>query len=452
MIKVLDTVESYGLDRYALGFWNYVDLRNPDFFDRMDEQQVRDWAEIGVSVMQGPEGNFGDPKQFDKLVEILDWCQKHDIKMIISDQRVKPKLDPEGKKVLASYKETLKKVFSQYENHPAIFGFHVGDEPKPGPRTFLYGKCVKYHREVAPQWHPFMNQNAFWPEWNLHVGYETAVDYEVDFVHKSNSDILSWDCYTQMWYDGTHPTFGETGLDKYFDNLRIFRAASVKTGCPFWNTPLTVGHMQYRCPNYYDLMWQFNTTVCYGANGIQYFFYYARDSHANYRFSPIDELWEKTQTWHDLRKIHKLFNQRYGDLFNHLVSTKVMFIPKTYGNGRIYRPDGIIANIEVDKWENGNRNHPFMIGEFVDRQGRRYAMIVNNSTTKNVKVDITFAGRDVRVFSWKNGREYEGPAYSGGKQSHNEKGVTIGHWMAPGAEVVYRVQSTSANNEPILFE
>jgi hypothetical protein len=77
-------------------------------------------------------------------------------------------------------------------------------------------------------------------------------------------------------------------------------------------------------------------------------------------------------------------------------------------------------------------------------------MVVNNSMTENVNVGITFPGSDVRVFSWNwSGAEYEGSAYSASGQERDQNGFTIYHWLAPGQEAVYRVESASAANEPI---
>ena len=65
---------------------------------------------------------------------------------------------------------------------------------------------------------------------------------------------------------------------------------------PFWNTILSVGHHAHRCPNLDEIRWQFNTTVASGANGILWFFYYVREPFQNYRLSPVDEHWDRTQT------------------------------------------------------------------------------------------------------------------------------------------------------------
>ena len=148
----------------------------------------------------------------------------------------------------------------------------------------------------------------------------------------------------------------------------------------------------------------------------------------------------------DIRRVQRNFHRHYGDLFTRLVSTRVTFYPEPFGEGELFHPNGVVSRIMPDV-----EGHPILIGEFADAKGQRYAMIVNNSMTESVNVGVTFPGEDVRVFSWNwSGEEYPGGAYCSDGQQRDENGLTIHHWLAPGQEAVYRVQSASAAVEPIL--
>jgi 3'-phosphoadenosine 5'-phosphosulfate sulfotransferase (PAPS reductase)/FAD synthetase len=180
-----------------------------------------------------------------------------------------------------------------------------------------------------------------------------------------------------------------------------------------------------------------------------WFFYYMREPHDNYRLSPVDEHWDKTDTWHHLRRWQLNFHKHYGDLFTRLVSTRVTFVGEAYGGGKKFTPNGLVSKIEPDK-----ADHPVLIGEFADAEERRYVMVVNNSMSESVNVRITFPGADVKTYSWDwHGEEKEGGAYCcGGAMTRDEAGMTGGHWLAPGQEFVYRVESSQAAQEPILAE
>ena len=78
----------------------------------------------------------------------------------------------------------------------------------------------------------------------------------------------------------------------------------------------------------------------------------------------------------------------------------------------------------------------------MDREGLRYVMLVNNSTLESVRVALSFPGRDTKLFSFDwDGQETEGPAYSAQRIEKTETGLKAWHWLAPGQESVYRVDS-----------
>jgi hypothetical protein len=240
--------------------------------------------------------------------------------------------------------------------------------------------------------------------------------------------MLSYDCYTQL-----NP--GEEGIDIYYRNLRFDREAALKNGVPFWNTFLSCGHLFYRCPNQDEIRWQFNTSIAAGANGISWYFYYARFPCANYRMAPVDELWDKTPTYYDIRRVQVGFHKHYTDLFNRIVSTRVTFYGKVYGEGAEFTPDDIILKVNSDK------KTPMVIGEFADLEGNRYAMFVNNSMTDDEMFYITFP-KGSRTFSYNwYGKEYEGGAYAHtGIQPDSEGNPVHSIILAPGQEAVYRIE------------
>jgi hypothetical protein len=470
--EILEKKQSFGLSRFPIGFWNYVDLGR--YMEHQDEAAVAEWEEMGVTVTQGPEFDSSSPAHRAHVTKMLDWCGKYGIKLIIADGRcrAKPAIGP-------GFRTDVESAVGDFGGHPATFGFHVGDEPGP-THIDAFAECMRIDKEIAPNLHPFSNLLAFWPEYAMHPGFQTPEEYLESFARKSSADLLCYDNYTQMWPGeyGAHPSYGRTGWDRWFRNLKIYRAAANRCGIPFWVTPLCVGHRHYKCPSFDDLRWQFNTAICAGASGIQWFFYYMRPPEENYRFSPVDEFWEKTGTYFDLRRIHNSFNRRYGDLFNRLVSTRVTFTNKPFGEGELFTPNGLVSIATPDPAEidppqpvagiplnpsytaseyhpeRDPRQSPLMIGEFVDKEAKRYVMLVNNSTTQDVRVLLGFPGKDVRVYSWDwDGHEYEGKAYSAvGDITRTDDCVTISHWLAPGQETVYRVESAGVKAVPVVLE
>ena len=429
---------------FPIGFWNYVELSTD--FDKITQIEVEDWKKIGATVMLSPENQPGNRKHVEKIKQILSWCEKAGIKMFVSDRRSKVGHAVKNGLIPADYKEKIRKVYDDYKNSPAFLGLFVADEPqkKTIPRVI---ESMKQHREVSPEHHPFMNWWAFWPEWNMHGKFASPADFLVDYAKRSKSTFIIYDNYTQCWPGkyGVHPKYGETGWDKHFLNLIHFRLASLKAGVPFWATLNCVDHMNYVVDKV-TLQWQFNTAVCAGAGGIMWFYYYARNFYSNARNAPVDALWEKTQRWTDLRKIHLGFKKKYGNLFNKLVNTRLMFYGKTFSGGKLFKEDGLISGIKAWK-ETSPKNLNLQVGEFADAEGKRYVMVVNLERERSVCLDIEFPGSRANVYAFRDGREVSPRGFK-----RKEKSVAVRAWLAPAQEVVFRVDSAAAMYAPVTVE
>lgn len=426
LISIIKKNTSFLNGRFPIGFWNYTNLNQHKKIYKISE--IENWENAGFTIVHGPEFDPYVINQKKFILKILDWCHKRKIKMIIWDPRCIIKKEKEKDE---EYEKKVKEAISDFKNHPALFGFFIYDEPDHEIIDEVCNK-VKIHKKIAPELTPFVNLLPFFSGVEERIGTNNWEEFLINYIKKSNTDLLSYDCYFQM-----EP--GENGINTYFENLRIYRKISLNHGIPFWTTLLCVGHFNYRCPNFDDLRWQFNTALCCGANGILWFFYYMRHPHQNYRFSPVNELWELTETYYNLRLIHKNFHRHYGNLFTKLVSRKVSFYSKIYGGGEKFEPQNSFISQIITVPE----NHPLLIGEFTDIMGRPYVMIVNNSLRENVYATITFHGEKTRIFSWNwNGEEFEGPAYSSmGRITRTREGVRISHYLAPGQEAVYRIEA-----------
>ncbi|MGD9518444.1 MAG: hypothetical protein AB7W28_02925, partial [Armatimonadota bacterium] len=419
MRSLIERTQSFGLGKFPISFWSYTHLREHSQY--MTEEEVEEWADAGFTVPQSPSFDPVDPEHKAHMLRLLDWAQARGMKLIICDPRChyRPlKLGTDGR-APEEYTQGVRAAVADFGNHPATFGFHVGDEPGSEDKDAFFA-CYRAQKEAAPDLHPFANLLPYFPGIEARAGAENWPAYLDEYVGESKADLISYDCYAQM-----NP--GQGGWNNYYENLRLYREAALRNGVPFWNTVLSVGHFRYRCPNLDEIRWQFNTTIASGAHGLLWFFYYMRQPHANYRMSPVDELWDRTQTYYDIRRVQQNFHRHYGDLFTRIVATRVTFFPEPFGGGDKFTPNGLLSKVAPD-----HADHPILIGEFVDLQGRRYVMIVNNSMADSVHVDVTFPGADARVFSWNwRGQEYEGAAYSGsGRQQRDEAGLTIGHWLA----------------------
>ncbi|MHB1459856.1 MAG: hypothetical protein ACYC1M_01045 [Armatimonadota bacterium] len=426
MRALIAKTQSFGLTRFPISFWSYTNLK--EHGKHMTEDEVKSWADAGFTVPQSPSFDPKVATQMSQMHKILGWAKKYDMKMVVCDPRGYAQKGSDGTPP-KQYAEGIREAVADFGKDPAMFGFHIGDEPDAEMKNSFF-ECYRIQKQIAPNLHPYANLLPHFPGIEVRAGTDTWPNYLDEYAKKSNADLLGYDCYTQM-------NAGDTGWNDYYRNLRLYREAALRNGIPFWNTVLSVGHYKYRCPNQDDLRWQFNTSLAAGANGIVWFFYYMRQPHANYRMSPVDELWEKTQGYYDLRRIQTGFHRRYKDLFNHIASTRVSFVGKVYGGGEAFTPDRLVKQVECGK------DAQMIVGEFTDLQSRPYVMFVNNSTTESEFFNVSFP-KGTRTFSqdW-SGNEYEGGAYCIGNIDTDSDGCPRHQLiLAPGQEAFYRLELT----------
>ena len=435
--QIVDKTEALGLEGYPISFWNYNFLWIKSNFEAMDEQAVREWAEAGITVAQGPRFHADRAEEVRRVHELLDWCGKYGVKLIIPDSRTSfPSDVNDGEATWADYEKRAREAIAEFGDHPAVFGFHVGDEPHANAKDTFSG-AVRRLKELAPRLHPFANLLPYWEGMEKAAGANSWPEYLDEYAAEGRPDFVCYDCYRQM-------EDGDKGVDIYYTNLRLHREAMVRNAVPFWNTPLSVGHYQYRHPTRDDLRWQFHTSVAFGAKGVSWFFWYHPYPEANYQNAPYDDFFKKTQTYHDLYDIHNRFQRRYGKIINRLVSTRVTFSgAKPLGGCREFTPNGLVAKVE---------GGPILVGEFVDPDGKRYVMLVNLKMEGASRMQVTFTGKHARYYSyrWSDGGEFEGRSeISIGEKKDGPLGPMIDHYVYPAQMVLYRVDSEAACNEPI---
>lgn len=424
--KILDEKKSWMMNAYPIGFWNYTNLGVADHMKHQQEADVQQWNDAGFTFAMSPVFAYADPAQVEHIKNMLDWAAARNMKLILCDVRGNGMVEANR---IGDADPMFRSFLADFRNHPGLLGTFVADEPNR-ERSEPVFRVSRLQREIAPELLPFVNLYPWWGKESEDIvgagegGWEGYLDRAIT---AGNLKLLSFDHYAQLTNDD--------GIREHFANLRMIRNAAARHGIPFWVTLGCVGHWWFREPSCDDLRWQFNTALCAGASGIMWFYYYSRYPEENYRPAIVDVFWRPTERYNQLRYLHQVFHRRYGNLFNRLVSTKVMFYPKSLGGFSTFKPDHMIESVTIARSSSFFGQEKFkdfmppsvMIGEFIGDDDLEYLMLVNASQVQDIQINVKLP-QDVRGYA---------PNWFGG---WDEKTNLFTERMAPGQELVLRLQ------------
>jgi len=397
---------------FPLGFWNHAPLA------RCNADWVQEWADCGMTLPMSPVIT-ASPDHPAQMRAILDAAAARGMKVILyHDELFSGRLQSQGE---APYRAAFARALAVYGDHPATFGFYIGDEPDTAAFA-AFCQATRIQREMAPHLTPFGNLLPLHPNAAQRVGYLDWCAYLDAYATVAQAPLLCYDYYGQLLPDAErHPE----GFDLYFRNLNLFRAAAQRHGVPFWTTLLSTGVFHYRCPTEDDFRWQLNTAIAHGAKGLLWFFLYMREPHSNYRVPPIDEHYERTATFGWLSRVNRTFLKTVAPLCEVLTLCHVWHVGQAWGDTPLLAGDGTVA-----KAEGGN----LVVSEFRHPAGATYIAVVNNSQTAPSEAKVWVRGRQPRLHHVCWGGE-EVPF--AGQTGHDW--ARFHHWLAPGQLEFFRI-------------
>lgn len=417
--------------RFPLGFWNYTSIEQ-HAINHHAEACVKDWVDAGMTLTMGP--NYSStPKDVKLMRAILDAAGEADIQVILChNDGYWPHLTGKGEDV---YRRDFAKAARDIGHHRAVFGFHVGDEPG----TEQFSDACKAHRiqkELAPNLQPFLNLLPMYQGIASRIGYESWKRYLDDYVAAARQPLLCYDCYAQMNPEADGDAVGYWGWQMYFDNLWTFWQAAQRHELDYWTTLLSVGHFRYRCPTEDDLRWQLNTALASGAKGILWFFFYMREPHDNYRVAPIDEHWQRTETYAWLSRVCRTFLNWHGPILLESKLVHACHAGKSWGPWPKFDGTGLVAKA------NSSTGTPLIISQFKHAGGADYLAVVNNSQTQSTHAELVVMGNQPNLHrvGW---QARETPLFdsTGQGAEHGSDYIKVSRWLAPGQMELLRIEN-----------
>ena len=384
------------MSKFKISFWNYEKMGVIEA-----KKAVADWQDAGFNLAMTFEFRAEQDDPAD-MVELLDECERKGIQAIVCDKRTRYARYMEvGEE---AFRAGVKQVVKEFGSHPAVFGFHVGDEPN-GEAWESAINAFKIVRTEAKGKKGFINMFSSWvtPECPSVIGtpLEEYEDKVVDFVRRSGADIVSFDCYAQCMY-----TDRDFEQDEFLRNLRMFASAAKRTGAELYVSLLSVGHWNYRVPTQDDIRWQLNMAVAHGATGMFWFYFYQRLIEENYREGPINLFGERTEMFNKISFQDRLFFKYYAERLEDYRVDDVSYFRRTYGGYPKFTPAHELKVIETLV-----NNESICVSRWVNESGKVKYTLVNAGRELPTRIRVEFEG----ALASRNGS----------------------YWMAPGQMLIF---------------
>ncbi len=363
--SIANTKGCYNMDnKFHMSGWVYIHA------DQLTVDEVDEWAKAGFTTIMSPEVGL---HEVEKLIPYLDRAEKCGIQLLANvmgvGYHVYPGLGEEG------YTKRFTEVYEKLKGHPALYGFHCGDEPRKEALEDAI-EAIRIQKLVAPELTPIINLRGSTCEMFSEKPGDTFVDWLKHFKERTGVDTYCWDSYSQMINDG--------GVTFHIDALKKHNYACKEAGMKNWVTLLSSAHWWFKYPTEYQFMWQITTAAAAGSTGVCWFRLYDKECAPDYHGSPVDEFGNKTEQFHRLKRCQRRFNDQFGLLWQkmHLKATYLTGFPRmSYSMFNEYCHD-VIKKLNIFE--------ECMISFFEDDEGKEYFAIVNIEMEQPVSVNMEF--------------------------------------------------------------
>lgn len=355
--------------------------------DVRDAATIKKMADCGINLIA-----FVPPV-------LLDVCQANKVKAILFDDKVTPRWDSAFNAVKGT--PAIRELVKKYNRHPAVFGYHLKDEPD-GNQLSELGKTARLVNEIAPGKWAYINLPPGMGGW-----YDST--YVQLFVDQCKPMFISYDNYPIGESDRHGFSWG------YWANMWDIRSASLRNNIPFHTILLTAAHFGYRSPTFNDLMLQVYGALAYGAKGLGYYKFVGETLHlmeapelGNWNGAPLDE-------FHDINPVPyynmKRMNKRVQALAPVLLNLKSTDVYHIGGDSIPQRNHSITDSSLIQGMEAGTA---FIIGEFTHtKDNSKWIMIVNKDLKASTFVRPKFSSKinpaSIKILSHVTGRLIDWP-------------------------------------------
>ncbi|HEY3862224.1 MAG TPA: hypothetical protein VGO59_10075 [Verrucomicrobiae bacterium] len=268
---------------------------------------------------------------------------------------------------------------------PAVVGYFITDEPGAADFPAL-AKAVAAVKKYAPGKLAYIN---LFPDYatmgsdaSSQLGAASYREYLERFVAEVHPQVLSYDNYMVQY---SRDLRDSATAASYYRNMLEVRRVGLEHRLPFMNI---VASCQLRpdatIPSPADLLFQACTTLAAGYRGITWYTYFGDF----YPYAPIAKTGERTATWAAVREANRQI-ATLAPIMSRLESTGVFFSAPPPASGLPILPGELIQSAACPT--------PVMVGEFKDKDGGRFAMIVNLSLEQSAAFKLKPVSPEIQI-------------------------------------------------------
>lgn len=329
------------------------------------------------------------PGDMEYVLKALKIAAQYDIMYLVHDLNFSKSKNDDVK--LQDYLQT-------FMNYSSFGGHQIWDEPGRNNFETIAQMKVQY-KSLFPDKLFYVNlQPVYSPKHYLLNGMWTekvdvAIEYEAyleDYIKILQPEFISFDFYPML--------VNELHKD-YFKQLGIIRKIAQKNNLPFWVyiQSCTWNSKEARLPNGNEMLWQINTSVAYGATGIQYFCFFTPYSNSveNYNVALVDFYGQPTL----LYDYAKRANLHIKSIENKLLSMVHRGVLKN-GNSTVGVPEEDIIELEEIKSLHGD----LLIGVFIEKEKKCLYVVCDSIEKSQQQIEINFV-KLIKYSVTKDGKE-----------------------------------------------
>lgn len=377
-------------------------------------ERYQEVADAGIDYLVPGNGVFDKAGN----LKALDLAQEVGIKVVPLDMRMlsfafKPNTDLD--------EELIRQLAKDYRDHPALGGYLVKDEPEASQFPILRA-ISDLLRDEDPAHEPLIN---LFPNYGtIHqFGVSDYSTYIRDYLKTVKPGLLAYDSYPLRLE-------GKTIYDDWYSNLGIVRKEALKAGIPFLVFMQSEGIKErLRVPNRAGILWQANTALAYGAQGVGWFCYWTPESTMG--FSHVEGTKAPVAESHHNSMLHR--DGTRSKVYSHVREANLYL--KKAGNGLLGWKSVGIARFKAGKMLKGGSSPVavpegdranVVIGTF-EKDGKTRLVISNAGCEKLASIWLTLLSDE---------QEVAGVFAAISVAPAGEKDSLIEWYLAPGGSIV----------------